>query len=212
MKNVLVIWGLKNNILKILVLATFLALPAFASASSVWTLTGITDNTYGHSWSLNMVSSSNTLDSSSVIDLYFDDLSDGIVDPNSLLAASEAGNIRIAFNGSVNDMAADIAPDYMGGLFDVGASPIDSDTMSILGVYYSLDLYDSAFFSNMKIETYGTVFGAGRLDSNYNAVWSWNGSGTATRTAVSTVPVPAAAWLFGSGLIGLIGLARRKKA
>ena len=29
---------------------------------------------------------------------------------------------------------------------------------------------------------------------------------------VSSVPVPAAVWLFGSGLLGLIGLARRKKA
>ena len=29
--------------------------------------------------------------------------------------------------------------------------------------------------------------------------------------SVSTVPVPAAVWLFGSGLIGLIGFARRKK-
>jgi len=29
--------------------------------------------------------------------------------------------------------------------------------------------------------------------------------------AVSTVPVPAAAWLFGSGLVGLIGAARKKK-
>jgi hypothetical protein len=29
---------------------------------------------------------------------------------------------------------------------------------------------------------------------------------------VSAVPVPAAVWLFGSGLIGLVGLARRKKA
>ena len=29
---------------------------------------------------------------------------------------------------------------------------------------------------------------------------------------VSAVPVPAAVWLFGSGLIGLIGIARRKKA
>ena len=28
---------------------------------------------------------------------------------------------------------------------------------------------------------------------------------------VSSVPVPAAVWLFGSGLIGLIGMARRKK-
>lgn len=29
---------------------------------------------------------------------------------------------------------------------------------------------------------------------------------------VATVPVPAAAWLFGSGLLGLMGIARRKKA
>jgi hypothetical protein len=29
---------------------------------------------------------------------------------------------------------------------------------------------------------------------------------------VAAVSVPAAAWLFGSGLIGLIGVARRKKA
>jgi hypothetical protein len=31
-------------------------------------------------------------------------------------------------------------------------------------------------------------------------------------TPSSVVPVPAAVWLFGSGLIGLIGVARRKKA
>ncbi len=30
--------------------------------------------------------------------------------------------------------------------------------------------------------------------------------------SVSTVPIPAAIWLFGSGLIGLIGVAKRKKA
>jgi hypothetical protein len=29
---------------------------------------------------------------------------------------------------------------------------------------------------------------------------------------ISQVPVPAAAWLFGSGLLGMIGTARRKKA
>ena len=29
--------------------------------------------------------------------------------------------------------------------------------------------------------------------------------------SITTVPVPPAVWLFGSGLIGLIGVARRKK-
>ena len=29
---------------------------------------------------------------------------------------------------------------------------------------------------------------------------------------LSAVPIPAAVWLFGSGLIGLIGIAKRKKA
>ena len=29
---------------------------------------------------------------------------------------------------------------------------------------------------------------------------------------VQVVPIPAAAWLLGSGLLGLFGLARRKKA
>jgi hypothetical protein len=29
---------------------------------------------------------------------------------------------------------------------------------------------------------------------------------------VSAIPIPAAAWLFGSGLIGLVGISRRKKA
>ncbi len=31
-------------------------------------------------------------------------------------------------------------------------------------------------------------------------------------SVVSAVPVPAAVWLFGSGLLGLVGIARRKKA
>jgi len=39
------------------------------------------------------------------------------------------------------------------------------------------------------------------------------GSGNSMHvTSVSAVPVPAAVWLFGSGLIGLAGFAKRKKA
>ena len=60
----------------------------------------------------------------------------------------------------------------------------------------------------------------GNLNCGFDASWtstivggafdgqtgSWNFSGT-----VSAVPVPAAAWLMGSGLVGLVGVARRRR-
>jgi hypothetical protein len=39
-----------------------------------------------------------------------------------------------------------------------------------------------------------------------------NAFGEFVFSAASPVPVPAAVWLFGSGLLGLVGIARRKKA
>jgi len=42
--------------------------------------------------------------------------------------------------------------------------------------------------------------------------WNLSSDGTLTYGDVSAVPVPAAVWLFGSGLVGLVGIARRKKA
>jgi hypothetical protein len=44
------------------------------------------------------------------------------------------------------------------------------------------------------------------------ATWGLGVGVTSLRMSVQVVPIPAAAWLFGSGLLGLIGIARRKKA
>lgn len=54
-------------------------------------------------------------------------------------------------------------------------------------------------FQNLSFSSLGTIFD----DKNIMA-GQW---GTVT---TSPVPVPAAAWLFGSGLLGLVGVARRK--
>ena len=44
------------------------------------------------------------------------------------------------------------------------------------------------------------------------SAWSYSIAATGINTNASAVPVPAAVWLFGSGLMGLVGVARRRKA
>lgn len=53
---------------------------------------------------------------------------------------------------------------------------------------------------------------AGQLYENGFATNNNDDLGFITYMNVSQVPLPAAVWLFGSGLIGLVGMARRKKA
>lgn len=60
-------------------------------------------------------------------------------------------------------------------------------------------------FANHTIAVSEDPTGAGF--SGWTAQWHVQGTGVAT----SPVPVPAAAWLLGSGLLGLVGVARRSK-
>jgi len=71
------------------------------------------------------------------------------------------------------------------------------------------------FFANLSY-TGGSLMGSlsdGTLSGGYTTdLFTGNVLVLATVTEVQAVPVPAAVWLFGSGLIGLVGIARRKKA
>jgi len=67
--------------------------------------------------------------------------------------------------------------------------------------------------NNFCFDFTGATCAGGRFDTilagGSGIASSGNGHGPATFT-LSTVPVPAAAWLFGSALIGLFGVTRRK--
>ena len=62
----------------------------------------------------------------------------------------------------------------------------------------------------LKLEGTGLLHDAD--NNSYNATWSFTAQSPTnySMTVTTVVPVPAAAWLFGSGLIGLVGLARKK--
>jgi len=65
-----------------------------------------------------------------------------------------------------------------------------------------LDDYTATFVST---STYGSEMN-GLESTPFGEVWNTQ------ILSVSPVPIPAAVWLFGSGLIGLVGLARQKKS
>ncbi|RKZ64268.1 MAG: hypothetical protein DRQ44_09390, partial [Gammaproteobacteria bacterium] len=93
----------------------------------------------------------------------------------------------------INNLESDFAID---DFFRTGTK--DSDI--------GFDLLQLAMFGNLDFYAYD-VSG----DSWFSLALDETGGFLATASA-SPVPVPAAFWLFGSGLIGLIGVARRRKA
>ena len=103
------------------------------------------------------------------------------------------------------------------GITNVDACPHDSCDTSL--AVYGSDEDNDNYVKHATVaidligeDDYGSVTlyrDSQNLDDYYHG--SDYESGVAL-VRISAVPVPAAVWLFGSGLIGLIGLARRKKA
>lgn len=71
------------------------------------------------------------------------------------------------------------------------AAGIDSQIMTLWGANFSADVFDGTYG--------GATLG---MDLVLDL----------TRPGLKVVPVPAAVWLFGSGLLGLVGVARRRTA
>jgi hypothetical protein len=65
---------------------------------------------------------------------------------------------------------------------------------------------------NGDVISYMTITGYGGLNGLTSLTYSYDGITDGHNTGIPSVPVPAAVWLFGSGLMGLFGVAKRKKA
>lgn len=78
---------------------------------------------------------------------------------------------------------------------------------------FYLSLTFSEDFSTFTGTAVGADVGGAITGGNTGNTWySWTFNGVAQPTTTPEVPVPAAAWLLGSGLAGLAGVARRRRA
>lgn len=106
-----------------------------------------------------------------------------------------------ALSGTVNlSQTPGIAQPLLDGAFQLFAGSAFSPNMDVITT------------NDWVTFTWMTTLDAGQLDVGLRTTNLAIYSIAFDNFSITAVPVPAAIWLFGSGLIGLIGVARRKKA
>lgn len=111
-----------------------------------------------------------------------------------------SGN-TMTLNVGTETFTASNDKNYLGGsnpylTFDAASQLFDFDFLAQSGVNGAPANFNSSF---MFFDDLGGAYG--------DLLGEWRANVT-----ISPVPVPAAVWLFGSGLLGLAGIARRKSA
>ncbi len=146
------------------------------------------------------------------------------IDQTSGLRAEAYAGVFMSTTGGVYDSMA-LSAQLFGGRVDHDFYSYGSTARYFedgLGFGYRLDDFAGSFSGvlaagetvTIDTEMYASIFGPGWELGAKASVGDPNnlsiGPGFSGSFNVSAVPVPAAVWLFGSGLIGLIGIARRR--
>jgi len=143
---------------------------------------------------------------------------DGIVfNHGNDASPTDDGKVTTAF-GSYSGVAPGTFVDFNDFVFDPLTSGTPLWTFDFGGSTYSfsmLSIFIDAQTSNI-IALSGTgiasIDGFEDTHGEFSLTLNNNGEAFSFSSSASAVPVPAAVWLFGSGLLGLAGIARRKNA
>ena len=130
----------------------------------------------------------------------------------------EGGTYNTTGNGTV-DVTSSIRVMDSNNIFTQETSFLNISDLTALGAHswegrLNYDMTTGMWDSTNSIQlTLSTLLSATSPDTGSSAIINQTLTGSSLGMSITTViPVPAAAWLFASGLIGLAGFARRKKA
>ena len=129
----------------------------------------------------------------------------------------DGGGINLAFDGSVLNVLSVTIDETVWDFGNTGISTgvLDNTSGTIDGLMVNAFSDVTGDFTVTSIEFQAIGFGSTLLTLSEFTLNPWASGGSVINPgyidgSVTVVPVPVAAWLFGSGLISLIGLARRK--
>jgi hypothetical protein len=156
-----------------------------------------------------------TADDSNVSYIGTEDRGYNVSAPGTLYAGSTASELAHLFYGTLGNksycdpatstVSSCSSPQAGWGLSNTGPFSNVEPTIYLSGTKYAPNPSDAWFFNfNTGLQLNGS-------ESGWFDAWAVHSGDVGTAVAVVVpAPVPAAAWLFASGLAGLIGLARRK--
>jgi hypothetical protein len=146
----------------------------------------------------------------------------GVTTVNGDYSLSSAGMLEIDIFGTnpgseydqlfVNGLIDLSADSGLGGLLDVNLGfSASAGSMFTIVENDDIDLVTATFFGLAEGGTFSKVFDNHIFEFEISYVGGTGNDIVLNVASVSVVPVPPAVWLFGSGLFGIVGVARRRQ-
>ena len=215
--------NIKNTQISTVIFSFFMLTSSMATASVILSPTAVVGNTMGTGE--NGGSTTNIINQTGLSSGFVS----GVTDFSAYLATNpihDTNNEDNAWAGENGPVLGDLDFD-LGGTFLLSSLALwsQSNFNGIDGftVFSSLDdtfssiinlgTFSASILNTITVQTFATPSTTQFIRLRVNSIHGGDNVNIGEIAfEVSAVPIPATAWLFGSGLLGLIGMARRKKA
>jgi hypothetical protein len=134
-----------------------------------------------------------------------------LLDGTGLLSEGDIINISFDYRGSGIDGAVLFVENFCETAGPLCGADLNQITPTSEWQSYSADFTLAAAPSGFTVDAYTLQFAA-VCGASQTCDADYYFDNVVITADIAAVPVPAAVWLFGSGLVGLVGVARKKKA